>query len=108
MKAISLGLQTNSIEYNIHRYNVELCYLESKDNNAALAIKDFVASKPKFRILLVGKRLNRKERETYDNAGRLNENYCTFVQVDFPLIDWTNEDVANFSSSLSLPYYKKE
>ncbi|XP_017760380.1 PREDICTED: FAD synthase-like [Eufriesea mexicana] len=103
-KSDILTLDTNEFFHELkNRYNVELYDLENKDNDVALTIKHFAASKPQLRILLLGKRLNWKEREMYNNLARLSES--TFVQVEFPLIDWTDEDVANFSSSLSLPYY---
>ncbi|XP_003699353.1 FAD synthase [Megachile rotundata] len=89
------------------RYNVELYNLLCDEINAPTEIKNWM-SRAESRILLVGKRLNGNERETYDNLARLNEDISVPVQIHFPLIDWTNEDVASFFSSLSLPHYTIE
>lgn len=90
------------------RYNVELYNLRCDEINAPTEIKNWIVSRAESRILLVGKRLNGNERETYDNLARLNENISVPVQIHFPLIDWTNEDVASFFGSLSLPHYTIE
>lgn len=88
-----------------NRYNVELYNLRCDEINALKEIKNWIASRAESRILLVGKRLNGNEREIYDNLAQLNEIISVTVQIHFPLIDWTNEDVASFSGSLSLPHY---
>ncbi|XP_034175672.2 FAD synthase [Osmia lignaria lignaria] len=90
------------------RYNVELCNLQCDEIDAPEVVKNWIVSRAELRILLLGKRLNGNEREIYDNLARLNENISVPVQIHFPLIDWTNEDVASFFGSLSLPHYTIE
>lgn len=81
--------------------------LECKEKDAVCTISNFAALKPELRVLLVGKRLNSKK-ETYDDMARLNGDYSSSVQVHFPLIDWTDDDVRDFFSWLCLPYNRTE
>lgn len=89
------------------RYNIEMCKLECKGRDAVCTVSNFAALKPELRVLLVGKRLNSKK-ETYDDIARLNGDYSSSVQVHFPLIDWTDDDVRDFFSSLCLPCNRTE
>lgn len=84
-----------------------MCKLECKERDAVCTISNFAALKAKLRVLLVGKRLNTKK-ETYDDIARLNDDYSSSVQVHFPLIDWTDDDVRDFFSWLCLPYNRTE
>ena len=85
------------------RYNIEIRKLECKERDAVCtATSNFAALNPALRVLLVGKRLNSKK-ETYDDIARLNGDCSSSVQVHFPLIDWTDDDVRDFFSSLCLP-----
>ncbi|XP_076244283.1 FAD synthase [Calliopsis andreniformis] len=90
------------------RYGVELCSLQCEETDACHAIEHLIASKPESRILLLGRRSNGNETEIYEALTRISNNPSISVQTHFPLIDWTDEDVATFASSLSLPYYAAE
>nr|XP_031835721.1 FAD synthase-like isoform X1 [Nomia melanderi]XP_031835722.1 FAD synthase-like isoform X2 [Nomia melanderi] len=78
------------------RYNVELCSLGS---NKRITIR------PELRILLLGRRSNDNKKEVYERVAQLSADSFPSVQIHFPLMDWTDEDVTTFVSSLSLPYY---
>ncbi|XP_053982062.1 FAD synthase-like [Hylaeus volcanicus] len=82
------------------RYNVELYSLRSNESD----ICRLIASRPELQILLLGKRSNSNEKEIYENLTRFSDNKSP-VQIHFPLIDWSDEDVSSFVVSLSLPYY---
>ncbi|CAK9798594.1 FAD synthase [Anthophora quadrimaculata] len=90
------------------RYDVELDRLAYEKTDVATSLKNLIAWKPELRTLLVGKRLNGNEKEIYDNVTRLNDNSSMLVEVYFPLIDWTDEDIDSFFSSLCLPYHTIE
>ncbi|XP_076648654.1 FAD synthase [Halictus rubicundus] len=81
-----------------NRYNVELCCLK---NNGTVLIR------PEMRMLLLGKRSNGSEREIedYQRLERLFSESLPSVQIHFPLIEWTDEDVASFVGSLSIHYH---
>nr|XP_033342694.1 FAD synthase-like isoform X1 [Megalopta genalis]XP_033342695.1 FAD synthase-like isoform X1 [Megalopta genalis] len=77
-----------------NRYNVELCAL--RNNGEILA-------RPEMRTLLFGKRSDSNERD-HENVLRLFGTSFPDVQIHFPLIEWTELDVASFLGSLSLHY----
>lgn len=82
--------------------------LEYDKIDATCAIKRLIVSKPELRVLLVGKRSNGNGGEVYDNLTQLNDDSSVPVRVHYPLIDWSDEDITSFFSSLSLPYFVQE
>ncbi|XP_076757965.1 FAD synthase [Xylocopa sonorina] len=84
------------------RYNIELRVLENDNTDAVKVLKKFITSGPQLRVLLVGKRSMGNKRKIYDDLAQFKGNFFTSVQVHFPLSDWTYDDVANFTYSLSL------
>ncbi|XP_076291524.1 FAD synthase isoform X3 [Lasioglossum baleicum] len=99
IKLRAICLQANKFLQEIsNRYNVELCCLK---NNGT------IVTRPEIRILFLGKRSNASEREIedYERLKRLFNESLPSVQIQFPLIEWADKDVASFVESLSLPYH---
>ncbi|XP_043265070.1 FAD synthase-like isoform X1 [Colletes gigas] len=82
-----------------YKYDVELCSLRCDE----IDVRRLIASRSELKMLLLGKRSNVNENEIYENLTRVSNNAP--VQINCPLIDWTDDDVASFVASLSLPYY---
>ncbi|CAL7941569.1 unnamed protein product [Xylocopa violacea] len=114
IRAISFKSDTSKFGMNAFlnelskRYNIELYILENDEIDITLIVKNFIILRPELRMLLLGKRSKGNEREIYNNLARLNDNNSVPVQVHFPLSDWTDEDVVNFTRSLCLPYHTTE
>ncbi|XP_076634104.1 FAD synthase isoform X2 [Colletes latitarsis] len=82
-----------------YRYDVELCSLRCDE----IDVRRLTASRSELKTLLLGKRSNGNENEIYENLTRVSNDAP--VQINCPLIDWTDDDVASFVAFLSLPYY---
>ncbi|XP_017879987.1 FAD synthase-like [Ceratina calcarata] len=102
LDVLTLGLN-HFLRELCQRYNVELSVVEDH-GDVGLTIKNFVATRPECRVLLLGKRSDGNEREVYNNFSRLNDANLP-LQVYFPLADWTNEDFSHFCQSLCIPYH---